>query len=155
MVEVYVSLNNVTSPGRLTDTARVVYNFSSIEVKGFIVTKVSGMAAQVGVPEVSKWAYRLGKPFLILPELKDVIELIKPTKVYLVVKTSESKPLESMQLSEDDRVLLVVSGSDDGFTKKELGLGQQIYPEDFREPVGPAAEIAVTLHFLKERIRKS
>jgi SpoU rRNA methylase family enzyme len=142
-----IVLHNVSSPQRLIDTARVVYNLISDDlVKCFIITRVTGMAAQTGVPEVSKTAYRLGKSFIVLPTLNDAIEIMKPSKVYLMVKTPTSKPLSETEIVPSS--MIVLSGNEDGFSKSELGLGDHIHIKGFSRSVGAPAETAILLYTL-------
>ncbi len=115
-------LHNVTSTQRLIDTARIAFDNDAM----FVVTKPGGTAAQAGIPEVSKLAYRMGKPFLVLPELKDAIELLSPEKVFLISNSGR-------KLTGDDlkgKVMVVLPGTESGFTKFELTLGEQVSVTD-------------------------
>ena len=153
MVSIYVVLNNVTSPQRLIDTARVVFAIDLPYVKGFITSKASGMAAQTGIPEVAKMAFKLGKTFIILPTLKDVIDLIAPTKIFICTKTEDSIDMNELELSKEDRILLVISGVENGFTKAELALGTHVFVKMFNE-LPPPALVAVALYILFHKLEK-
>ena len=145
MEEVYVVLNNVSSPQRLIDVARVVYAFKSSKVKGFAISKASGMAAQTGIPEVSRMAYKLRKSILILPSINDVIEIVKPDRVLMLVATDDAIDIGLVDLRGVKRLVVVAGGSDDAFTKAELALGEHIYIRSFSELPPPAAAVAVAL----------
>lgn len=146
-----VVVNNISSPQRLIDVAKVVYNsgISNI-IKAFVLTRVGGNVIQSGIPEVSKLAYRLGKSLVILPTLNDAIEVFTPTNVFLVSKSPDSLLLEDLELSDD--VMLVFSGSDSGFTKNELALGRQVYFKGFNQLVSPVAEVALALYLINLKI---
>ncbi|MCC6021549.1 MAG: RecB-family nuclease [Desulfurococcaceae archaeon] len=147
-----IVVNNVVSHQRLVDVAKVVYGFDLPEViKAFVITRPSGSAAQIGVPEVSKLAYKLGKPLIILPTINDAIELFTPAKVFIVYRTEDSQPLEDVEVS--DNSMFVFSCSDVGFTKNELSLGTHVYPTKFRPGIGPAAEVALTLYIVTLKTR--
>lgn len=147
---VFLAANNASSPQRLVDVAKVVYNFERSDIiEALIITKPVGSAAQVGVPEVSKLAYKLGRRLVVLPSINDALELLRPTKVFLVCRTEESQPLEVAEVVSGS--LFVISCSDVGFTKNELALGMHVYPKHFNSGIGPAAEAALTLHALASK----
>jgi len=153
MVEVFVVLNNVSSPQRLIDTAKVTYSANMDFVKGFIAVKVTGMAAQTGVPEVSRVAYKLSKTFMVLPTIKDAVEILKPTKIVMLVDSEVSEDLSSLRINDEDRILLIVSGIENGFTKAELGLGIPVTIREFTQ-LPPAPATALALYVLKNKIEK-
>lgn len=111
-------LHNVTSTQRLVDTAKIAFDNDAM----FVVTKPGGTAAQAGIPEVSKMAYRLNKPFLVLPDLKDALELLSPEKVFLVTGTGRRVSEEEIK----GKAMVVLPGTENGFTKFELTLGEQV-----------------------------
>jgi len=156
VVKVFIVLNNVTSPQRLVDTAKVVFGSSlSIKPSGFIVCRVSGMAAQAGIPEVAKLAYKLGERFLILPSLNDVIEVIKPTKVLLLTNEGGKDMHEVInELGDEDVVAIVVSGSDNGFSRGELGLGELVSIKYFKFLPPPSAT-AIALYLMENLLTKN
>lgn len=150
---ILVAANNASSPQKLIDVAKVVFNFEYSEiVSALIVTKPVGSAAQIGIPEVSKLAYKLGKTLVILPSVNDAIELFKPTKVLLLCRTNETQPIETIDIP--DNSMIVASCSDVGFTKSELALGIHTYPKHFNYGIGPAAEIALSLHALASKVNQ-
>lgn len=142
-----IVVNNVSSPQRLVDVARVIYNseYSDL-VKAFVITRIGGNVAQVGLPEVSKLAYKLGKPLIILPTVNDAIELFNPTDIYLIHRSPDSQYLEDLELRNNSMFLF--SGSDSGFSKNELLLGKHTYFKGFNQGVSLIAEVAITLYIL-------
>ncbi len=145
-----VVANNASSPQKLVDVAKVVYNFEYPDlVSALVVTKPVGTAAQVGVPEISKLAYKLGKPLIVLPSISEAVELLKPSKIYLICKSDDYQPLEAVDIV--DNSMLVVSCSETGFIRSELALGTHVFPKHFNSGIGPAAEVALTLYSIALR----
>ncbi len=144
-MKVFLVAHAPTSVQRLEDLAKLAFGFGE-PVKGLIVTKPSGAAAQIGVPEVSKMAYKLDKTFVVLPDLDDAIELMKPDKVYTVSKDYGEQVTE---LEGGDVVLLIVGASEPGLSKLEAQKGKAVYPEGLEGDVGPIAAAALLLKGLK------
>ncbi len=118
-------MHHVMSAHRLIDFARIVYGFG---FKNLVITKVSGSAAQQGVPEVFRLSMKYGSSLVVLPDLKDVVELVKPDKIYFLSQDGSktmSELLEELS-SSCNRVALVASGLDVSFTPKELELGESV-----------------------------
>lgn len=148
-MKLIIVVNGVSSPQKLIDAAKVVYSFEHDLVSAFVITKPTGMAAQVGIPEVGKLAYKLGKTLVILPSLNDAIDLFKPNAVYLIYKSDTSIPLEEVEISE--KTMIVISGSDGSFSKNELAVGRCVYPRNFIQNLNPAAELALALYILSSK----
>ena len=69
---IYIIVHNVSSVQRLTDIARFILTYTmKQEVPLLVLSRVSGSAAQTGLAEVSKLAYKLGRPILITEGLED------------------------------------------------------------------------------------
>ncbi len=154
MHNVVVCIHNVTSPQRLIDAAKVVFGLGNANV--IVASRVTGMAAQTGIPEVMRYAYKLKKSFLVFPALQDVIDLLKPDEVLLLVPEGfpEAENLESKVTQsriQNKRVLLVISGSDDGFTRADLGLGNTVYLPGVKEFLPLVALVAISLWVLEAR----
>ena len=140
MSEVFVVAHAPTSVQRLEDFARFVFNFGD-PIKALVITKPSGVAAQVGVPDVSKMAYKLDKNVMILPDIDDAIELLKPDVVYTV--TYEYGSEGDVDLSS--RAMIVVGLTDPGLTKQEAQKGIAIKPKGVSGDVGPLGSLALIL----------
>ncbi|MCD6324234.1 MAG: hypothetical protein J7L55_03910 [Desulfurococcales archaeon] len=148
MIEVYVGINNVSSPQRLVDAVKTILAFEAggdLEIKGVVVTKASGMAAQAGVPDASRLMYREGKPLILLPTLKDAVELLKPDMTLLNEQVKDSAAVCELEVPPNSRVLYVVSGHEDGFLKQELALGTPVKFAGISRYVPPAAAVALFL----------
>jgi len=146
-IEVLPLLHNVFSPQRLIESARTVYGLG---YRVFIVTKASGSAAQVGVPEAQKLALKLGKSLIYLPDLPDAIEMLKPDHTILVVpKRFAKEPLTSFLKDAGGRILVVFGGSDPGLSRRELEMGLPVFVDGIEGEVGVVGLIAITLYLVR------
>lgn len=153
MVDLVFVLNNVASPQKLVDSVKTAYGIvSKPRIRAFVVTKVSGMAAQTGLPEASKYAYKLGMPLIILPVLKDAVELLSPIKTILIVKESDnSMSLEELEPLAEGTLMVVVSGNDGEFSKSELALGEHYHIPGLTY-LTPSASIALLHYIIKKKL---
>lgn len=149
-LELIVVVSNVSSPQRLIDFAKLVYGLSNLR-SSLVFTRVSGMAAQTGVPEVSKYLYRLGKPLLILPSPNDVIDLLRPDKVLVIAKTEISRDIEEVVSDLRGRVALIINGSDTPPPKTELSLGDHVMVRELDPSTPPQAVLAVMLYVITKK----
>ncbi len=149
-LELIVVVSNVSSPQRLIDFAKLVYGLSNLR-SSLVFTRVSGMAAQTGVPEVSKYLYRLGKPLLILPSPNDVIDLLRPDKVLVIAKTEISRDIEEVVSDLRGRVALIINGSDTPPPKTELSLGDHVMVRELDPSSPPQAVLAVMLYVITKK----
>ncbi|UXD21841.1 exonuclease [Ignicoccus pacificus DSM 13166] len=145
-MEVYLVAHAPTSVQRLEDFAKLAFNFGD-PVKGLIVTKPSGVAAQVGLADVSKLAYKLDKKLIILPDIDDAIELLKPDEIY-TVSHDFGERVEKLEVK--GRALIIVGLTDPGLSKLEAQKGKAIYPSSPSGDIGPIASVAILLSGLKE-----
>lgn len=149
-LELIVVVSNVSSPQRLIDFAKLVYGLSNLR-SSLVFTRVSGMAAQSGVPEVGKYLYRLGKPLLLLPSPQDAIDLLKPDKVLVLAKTEISRDIEEVADSLKGRVALLVNGGDTPPPKTELGLGDHVMVRELDPSLPPQATLAIVLYVIMKK----
>ncbi|RLE60299.1 MAG: hypothetical protein DRJ32_03145 [Thermoprotei archaeon] len=153
--KVIVVLHNVYSPYRVVETSKIVY---SMGFKVLVVSKALGAAAQIGVPEAQKIALKKNRCFMYLPDLPDVVELF-PSKNVLLFSSKESAIEETtfselfLPLLDGERIILVFSGIDTGFTKRELNIGKPIYIRNLPE-ISSLGLIAITLHELRKFLEK-
>ena len=146
-------LHNVSSIQRLVDTARLVY---SLGLDTFVVTKAYGAAAQHGLPEVGRIAFKMDRGFTILPDLQDAVELFKPDKVLILSLEHARARLDPQKPPEPRGVTMVVfNGGEPDFTAREAALGEPVYFEGVDSRLGPAAEAALILYPLIRRLKGS
>jgi len=137
-----IGLHNIASYQRLMDFSKAVFNF---DIKYFIITKVSGTAAQTGIPDLSKVAFKQGKSFIVLPDLKDAIELLQPDTVYLLLNNTD-KELQPDSIDSNKKILIVFSGIESGFTKIEQSLGEMVRLPKIKLDIGPVASLGALLY---------
>ena len=146
-------LHNVSSIQRLVDTARLVY---SLGLRDFVVTKTYGAAAQHGLPEVGRIAFKMDRGFTILPDLPDALELLKPDRVIIVtLEHARARIDPARPPSLEGLVMVVFNGGEPDFTAKEASLGEPVYIEGVEARLGPAAEAALVLYPLLRAAREA
>ena len=140
-------LHGVHSVQRLIEASKIVFGFG---FKYFIASRVMGAAATQGIPEVHKIAFKMNRNFIVLNDLPEVIDLLKPKITYLVVppNVSGSSVIDYNEIRNaitgNEKVLIVFTGGEPGFSRKELELGRVVKVVDF--DVGYIGLIAITLH---------
>ncbi len=146
---IYVVLHNVHSASKTIDTAQVVYGLG---FSNFVVSKAEGSAAQAGVPDANRLAMKMKCNFMALPDLKDVLEVLKIehplmiTSPVLVKERLEFGHLSKI-LKSGERVAIILSGSNSSFSRKEMDLGI-CNSLEARVDIGPSGTAAVVLHSL-------
>ena len=146
-----VVVHNISSVHRVVEFARLV---TGLGLRYIVYTKVTGAAAQQGIPEAFRIAVKQGATLLVLSDLPDVFDLIRPDKAYfLITETVQGREIakltdivsEISRLVEEGRkVALIVNGSDLPFTPRELQSGVPVKVLD--APVPSLALLAVTLY---------
>ncbi|BAA81011.2 conserved hypothetical protein [Aeropyrum pernix K1] len=145
-VEVIPVLHNVSSVQRVVDMARLSY---SLGLDTLVVTKAYGGAAQSGVPEAMRLALKLGKSLVVLPELRDAVNLLSPTHVLAVTPSRAERLVGPGGLEGlEGRVLVVFSGGEPELDPSEAAGAIRVYIEGVEGKVGPIAEAALILYFL-------
>ncbi len=149
-------LHNVHSVNRVVEFAKVVYG---VGVEVCVISKAIGSAAQSGVPEAHKMAFRKGKAFLFVADVEDAIELMRPDVIYVVVPPDLTGEVfdaseAAKAVVEGKKVMLIYGGLEPGLTKREMGLGKPVTIDAIEADVGPVAYAAITLHSLVREVRK-
>ncbi|MFW9787138.1 MAG: RecB-family nuclease [Candidatus Thorarchaeota archaeon] len=149
---VYVVLHNVHSASKTVETAQVVYGLG---FSNFVVSKAEGSAAQAGVPDANRLAMKMKHNFMVLPDLKDVLEVLNVAKPLLItspVLTKERLDLSQLaqQAKSGERVVIMLSGSNSSFSKKEMDMGE-CRSLDARVDIGPSGTAAIILYALLSR----
>ena len=137
-------LHSTSSVQRLLDFARLV---ASLGLGELVVTKAYGAAAQHGLGELGRLAYKSNMNLVILPELSDAIDLLRPDIVLIVTRRGRPEafdPLAPPRL--EGRILVAFNGGDPDFSDAEVGMGKPIYPPSVQGRLGPAAEAALVLY---------
>jgi len=143
-------LAGVTSPHRLVESVRVAYGFRGVSVDAFVVVRATGMAAQAGVPEAYKVALRYGKPLIVLPSTKDLLEYVRFEEVYSVVPGSQSsRSIEEVRPRGSCALIFSEEGGRVEVPSEVISI-PELPPE-----APPQVAIAVTLYVLSRSLKAS
>ena len=149
---VYVILHNVHSSSKTVETAQVVYGLG---FSNFVVSKAEGSAAQAGVPDANRLAMRMKRNFMVLPDLKDVLEVLNVENPLLItspVLTKERLDFDQLvkQVKSGERVAIMLSGSNSSFSRKEMDTGV-CRSLEAQVDIGPAGTAAIILHAISKK----
>ncbi|MGD9381406.1 MAG: RecB-family nuclease [Candidatus Thorarchaeota archaeon] len=147
MKDVYVVLHNVHAVSKVIETAQVVYGLG---FPNFVVSKAEGSAAQTGVPESNRLALKMKGSFAVLPDIRDVLEMLDVDRPLMVtspvlVKERLNTDEISKKIGNGERVVIVFSGSNSSFSRKEMDMGECV-SLNARVDIGPAGSAAIVLH---------
>lgn len=151
---VYLVAYAPSSPHRLQDLAKLAFSMNL--VTAFIVIKPTGIAAQTGVPEISRLAYKLDKRFLVLPKLQDLKDIINIDQIFFVTHIDEALDLCDIIFDRDKSMSIVIQAGETPLSKEDLALGRAIKLSElnsFRSP-NPVADAAIALMKLSKLLAK-
>jgi SpoU rRNA methylase family enzyme len=148
---VYIVLHSVHAISKILETAQVVYGLG---FSNFVVSKAEGSAAQTGVPEANRFALKMGKTFMVLPDLPDVIELLGVETPILIASPKLAKAkLDFEKLKQRvqsrERIIIAFSGSKSSFSRREMDFGECV-SLNAEIDLGPAGSAAIILYGLLE-----
>jgi len=146
----FVVLHNTHSVSRLMETAQVVYGLG---FHNYIVTRAEGSAAQSGVPDANRLAIKMKRNFMVLPDIRDVLELFeveKPLMIVSPVLTKDRIDFDRLRerVTSGEKVVIALCGGNSSFSRKEMDLGECV-SLDADVDIGPSGSAAVILHALK------
>ena len=152
---VYVILHNTHAVSKVVETAQVVYGLG---FTNYIVTKAEGSAAQTGVPEANRIAMKMNGSFMILPDLKDALELLdieRPMMIASPVLVKDRIDISSIagHIKSGERLVIVLSGSTSSFSRKEMDMGK-CFSLEARVDIGPAGTASIILHSIAQELNK-
>ncbi|NPB00229.1 MAG: hypothetical protein GXO10_02545 [Crenarchaeota archaeon] len=130
-------LHNVASVHRVLEFVRLCTSFNCNSI---IITRPTGAAAQQGIPEAFKIALKEGTSIVVLGELKDVLDVVKIEKLYLLTAEEEGEPLENIieeaadLLKSGNKIGVAVQGQDLPFLPREKQLGTCVKVLEKRTP---------------------
>ncbi len=120
-----------------------------------VLSKPTSAAAQTGVPEASRLAFKLGRGLLIVPDIKDAIELIQPTETLFFVENKKAEPYREedvcLKVKSGDTVALFFSGLEPGFSAKETEHGKAVRL-NLPGEVGCIGLAAIVLYGLRQKL---
>ncbi|MEM4789592.1 MAG: RecB-family nuclease [Ignisphaera sp.] len=151
---IYLVAYAPSSPHRLQDLAKLAFSMNFITA--FIVVKPVGVAAQLGVPEVFRLAYKLDRRFLVFPRLQDLKELINVDLMLFVVHFDEAPDLCEINITESGSIALIVQSGETPFIKEDIALGKsaRLSEVDGYKSPNPVADAAIALVKLRNILKK-
>ncbi len=142
-------LHNVSSVQRVVDMARLVYGLG---LDTLVITKAYGGAAQSGVPEAMRLALKSNAKLIVLPELKDALDLLSPDTFIAVTRSYAEERINPVNPPvTGSKVLIVFSGGDPEFTPQEIAGAKRVYIDGVEAKLGPIAEAALILYHLAKQ----
>ncbi len=139
-------INNVSSVQRLVDTAKLVYGLG---YSTLIATRIYGAAAQSGIPEVMKLAYKQGKNFLVMASISEIPEIFPEHTLYAVSPRASLTLVDlTSRIQGGERVIIAVNGIEQDFTSEELRNAKTVWIKGLSQRIGPIPELSIILYSL-------
>lgn len=112
-----------SSPQRLIDLAKTAYSFEFVD--SFIVIKPTGLAAQSGIPEVFKLAYKCGKPFSVLASLRELKEILSIDVLIFILQNRKDVQdfTEVIKGLYANSMAIIIQAGETTISKDDLSLG--------------------------------
>jgi SpoU rRNA methylase family enzyme len=123
----YVIFHNFASQIKLEEMARTALAYGANLV---VVSKATGMAAQAGIPTVSRLVFEKGGKLLVTHSLEEALEILKPKKTYLITDLAEEE-LKKDEIEEGNAY--VFFGNYPVKKEEELGEKRYISPKGISE----------------------
>jgi SpoU rRNA methylase family enzyme len=123
----FVIFHNFASQIKLEEMARTALAYGNDLV---VVSKATGMAAQSGIPTVSRLVFEKGGRLLVTHSLEEALETLKPDRVFLITDLAEEE-LNPSEVGERDAV--VFFGNYPVKKEEELGIKKFIGPKGLSE----------------------
>lgn len=153
-----VGLHDISSTSRLSDFLRTLFAFD-LEVELVVFSRVTGAAAQYGIPEASKQLFKRGISFLVLQDIGEYREIFRDYGI-LQYSAARGRPISSLEdleiRPESGRILLLFSGSDTGFTSGEIIEGAEaVRSASAPRELPPESALSLLLHILAEKAEQT
>ncbi|UCH04527.1 MAG: hypothetical protein JSW05_13375 [Candidatus Thorarchaeota archaeon] len=144
---VYVVLHDVHAVSKVVETAQVVYGLG---FPNFVVTRAEGSAAQTGVPEANRLAMKMKGSFMVLPDLRDVLDVLNVERPLLItspVLTKDRINIDDVvsRVKSKERLVITFSGSNKSFSRREMDMGD-CFSLEAKVDIGSSGSAAVVLH---------
>ena len=127
--------------------------------KNVIFSKITASAASIGIPDAQKSVLKGGGNLMFFSDLEDILETLKPNKIYLLVSPKYGKtPIPFTRIAselEEGKVLVVVGGTVSGLTRKEMDLGECIFVKEVKNNINSIALTAIFLSGLVKIFQNS
>ncbi len=146
MEKIYLVLYAPTSVQRIIDFLKTVYTWNNAVP---VIIKPIGAAAQIGVPEAHRLAYKAGKPLIVLPEINDLREVLGLKNVYYITDYGETRKITDIII---EKTAFIINGGDQEPSKKELIDIEIIKLEEIPSNVPAIALATLILFILSKRV---
>ena len=145
-MEVIPLLHNISSIQRMIDFVKLSIAMGAGRI---VITRAYGAAAQHGIGEVGRLAYKAGLSLIVLPDLSDAVDLLKPDHTLIITREHATDVISpSKRPNLDGRILVAFNGGDPDFSQQEAALGMPVYIEGVTGRLGPVGEAALVLYAL-------
>ena len=145
MEKIYLVLYAPTSVQRIIDFLKTVYAWNNAVP---VIIKPIGAAAQIGVPEAHRLAYKAGKPLIVLPEINDLREVLGLKNIYCITDYGETKKITDIVT---EKTAFIISGGEQETSKKELIDIETIKLEEIPMNIPATALTALILYVLSKK----
>ncbi|AFL67231.1 RecB-family nuclease [Desulfurococcus amylolyticus] len=143
----YIALYSPSSIQKLVDFIKTVY-----AIKGLVpvVIKPIGAAAQIGVPEAHKIAIKQGKPFIVLPEISDLSNVLGCSKILYINESGREVSLAEV-LDLEERVAILVSSGEQEPSRKEVENTDSVWLREVPRGLPVTALIGILVYELHRK----
>lgn len=141
----YLAIYSPSSVQKVVDFVKTVFA-SGIYVP--VLIKPIGAAAQIGVPEAFKIAYKMGRPLVVLPEITDIVEVLGVNKIYYLDEAGEEVPLRDIAMETNADMAIVVPSGEQEPSRKELEKATVVWPKEVPRGLPSVAVSAILIYEL-------
>lgn len=142
---IYLAIYSPSSVQKVVDFVKTVFA-SGIYVP--VLIKPIGAAAQIGVPEAFKIAYKMGKPLVVLPEITDIVGVLRVDKLYYLDEAGEEVLLRAIATETNRDVAIVVPSGEQEPSRKELEKTSVVWPREIPRGLPAVAVSAILIYEL-------
>jgi SpoU rRNA methylase family enzyme len=115
-----------------------------------VITRPGGLAAQTGIPEAWRYAYKNGLSIAVLPEIVDVIEIYRPSDIYVFSRSRDWIDFSGVDINRD--TMIVFPSGEQPVGKEGLEKAKYVgFPEFTRDP-GPIQNLSIVLYRYARKI---
>jgi SpoU rRNA methylase family enzyme len=142
MSEIFIALYAPSSVQKLLDFVKTVYVSPRLVP---VIIKPYGAAAQVGIPEAYKISYKLGRPLIVLPEAKDLVDVLTCKRVYYLDESGSQLDLSSIISSSEKTAIIIPSGEQEP-APREISSTHVVWPSEIPRGLPPVAIAGVIVY---------
>mgnify|MGYP001772633930 CR=1 FL=1 len=145
-----IDLHAPASPYLVTEFIKILASSIHREHLIPVVTRPTGLAAQSGIPEAWRHAYKNNMMLSILPEIRDAIEIYSPDEVFIFTRSHENLFIEDLELDQEKKTILIILPSgEQSLTKEEAALGKRVFTKLFTKEINPLTALGIIATLVK------